>query len=111
LVIGSNPFPTATLVVVPARTRIGSTVGRVDQEAAVPSVFKNLPVLPVCVGKLTGAACHEGATPAPLEVSKYPESPAPSLEEVFVAVPMMISPVVVMGEIELKDTSPEPSND
>ncbi len=45
--IGSTPFPTETLTDDPERFKIGRTVGKSCQEASEPSVFRNLPELPV----------------------------------------------------------------
>jgi hypothetical protein len=47
---GKTPLPTATLTVLPDLFNTGNTVGKVDHDGLVPSVFKNLPELPVCEG-------------------------------------------------------------
>lgn len=92
-------MPTATFTEVPERFRIGNTVGNTDQDAVVPSVFRNFPELPVCDGKLTGAAAHEAVVP--LEVNRKPLEPIGKRVALLLPLPMIKSPVVVIGDIAL----------
>jgi hypothetical protein len=67
------------------------------QDAVLPSVVKYFPLLPVCVGRLTGAAAHFiPDVSAESAVSKYPLVPTPSLPTVSSAVPTSKSPLALI---------------
>ena len=78
----------------------------VPQEAVEPSVVKYFPELPVCEGRLIGAAAHSTPFVAPeLAVRIYPFVPTPSFAGVLSAEATIISPLA-----SNKDSSTLPSN-
>jgi hypothetical protein len=73
---------------------VNGSVVIVAQEAVDPSVVKYLPVLPVCEGRLTGAAAQVIPLVAVDDaVSKYPSVPTANLAAVSAADATIKSPL------------------